>query len=110
MFRQRKELAKIEVERREQLKQKSEVIKKKKEASLLYTMEEVIFEEIEEEEKFEKEGEIKTDDEIEEDIVQYDEQKETSIECEPHRKMIDDEEIPEAIEVEDSFNAKIEGR
>ena len=107
MFRQRKELAKIEVERREQLKQKSEVIKKKKEASLLYTMEEVIFEEIEEEEK---EGEIKTDDEIEEDIVQYDEQKETSIECEPHRKMIDDEEIPEAIEVEDSFNAKSEGR
>ena len=106
-FRQRKELAKIEAERIEKLKLKTIELKRTNEKSLLYTMEEVIYEEVEEEER--KKEDVVTDDEIEEDIDQFknktrqDNKQEVSEASDIPEEMSEeqDDEILEAIEYED---------
>ena len=107
--RQRKELAKMEADREEQIKQKTIQLKRTNEKSLLYTMEEVIYEEVEEEEEDNKK-EVITDDEIEEEIDQYknksfDELSEASDILEEMNEEHDDE-IPEAIEYEDDSDKR----
>ena len=106
-FRQRKELAKIEAERIEKLKLKTIELKRTNEKSLLYTMEEVIYEEVEdEEEEKRKKEDVVTDDEIEEEIDQFKNngnKEEVSEASDIPEEMSEeqDDEIPEAIEFED---------
>ena len=106
-FRQRKELAKIEAERIKQLKLKTIELKRTNEKSLLYTMEEVIYDEVEDEEEAERKKEdVVTDDEIEEEIDQFknnSNKQEVSEASDIPEEMSEeqDDEIPEAIEFED---------
>ena len=110
IFRQRKELAKIEAERSEQSKNKVDQEKRSNRTSLLYTMEEVIYEEIDKEDEEENtKNEVVTDDEIEEQIDQLksksfeDNEREVSEASDISEEMFEEQEgeIPEAIEYEE---------
>ena len=113
IFRQRKELAKIEAERDEQLQLKTSELKRTNKKSLLYTMEEIIYEE--EESASRNTKEIETDDEIEEEIDDFpkesceDQSKELSESSDIPEEVSEEleEEIPEAIECEEDSDKHV---
>jgi hypothetical protein len=102
-------LAKIEAERLEQIKLKTIELIRNNEKSLLYTMEEVIYEEEKEEDESRNNKDIETDDEIEEDMDQFrkqsfaDNKKELSESSDIPEEVNEeqDDEIPEALEYEE---------